>query len=136
MVNNNFGESMRRFIGFFVLALILSNFVACAQTIPPEDNITVKELKTQIKENPDLIILDVRTPKELDGPLGKIDGVINIPVNELEHRVNELDKYKDKEMAVICRTGHRSSIATKILLKNGFTKVENVEGGMTAYRAK
>jgi rhodanese-related sulfurtransferase len=136
MVNNNFGESMKRLIGFFVLALILSNFVACAQTIPPEDNITVKELKTQMKENPDLIILDVRTPKELVGPLGKIDGVINIPVQELENRVNELDKYKDKEIAVICRTGHRSSIATKILLKNGFTKVENVEGGMTAYRAK
>ncbi len=127
---------MNRLIGFFVLVLILSNFVACAQTVPPENNITVKELKNQIKENPNLIILDVRNPDELKGPLGKIDGVINIPVQDLGNRIAELDKYKDKEIAVICRTGHRSSIGTKILLKNGFKKVENVEGGMTAYREK
>jgi rhodanese-related sulfurtransferase len=127
---------MNRLIGFFVIALILSNFVACAQTVPPENNITVKELKTQIKENPNLIILDVRSPDELKGPLGKIDGVINIPVQDLGNRIGELDKYKNKEIAVICRTGHRSSIGTKILLKNGFKKVENVEGGMTAYREK
>ncbi len=127
---------MNRLIGFFVLVLILSNFVACAQTVPPENNITVKELKNQIKENPNLIILDVRNQDELKGPLGKIDGVINIPVQDLGNRIAELDKYKDKEIAVICRTGHRSSIGTKILLKNGFKKVENVEGGMTAYREK
>lgn len=127
---------MNRLIGFFVLVLILSNFVACAQTVPPENNITVKELKNQIKENPNLIILDVRNPDELKGPLGKIDGVINIPVQDLGNRIDELDKYKNKEIAVICRTGHRSSIGTKILLKNGFKKVENVEGGMTAYREK
>ena len=127
---------MKRLIGFFVAALILSNFTACAQTAPPENDISVKELKQQIKDNPDLVILDVRKPKELNGSLGKIDGVINIPVQELEKRIDELDKYRNKEIAVICRTGHRSGIATKILLKNGFTKVENVEGGMTAYRKK
>ncbi len=127
---------MKRLIGFFVVVLILLNFVACAQTSAPDNNITIKEFKQQIKENPDLVILDVRTPKELDGPLGKINGVINIPVQELEKRIGEIDKYKDKEIAVICRTGHRSGIATKILLKHGFTKVENVEGGMSAYREK
>ena len=130
------GEIMKRFAGFFILVLVLSNFLACAQTVAPVKNISVTELKQQIKDNPDLIVLDVRTPEELSGPLGKIDGVVNIPVQELEKRVGELDKYKDKEIAVICRTGHRSSIGTKILMKHGFTKVENVEGGMTAYRQK
>ncbi len=127
---------MKRLIGFFVLAIILSNFIACAQSVPPQNSITVQELKNQIKNDSDLVILDVRTPEELKGPLGHIDGIINIPVQQLAGRVNELDKYKDKEIAVICRTGHRSSMGTKILLNHGFTKVENVEGGMTAYRAK
>ena len=126
---------MKRLIGLFVLALILSNFVACAQSVPPQNSITVKELKNQVKNDSDLVILDVRTPEELKGPLGHIDGVVNIPVQQLESRVDELDKYKGREIAVICRTGHRSGIGTKILLKHGFTKVENVEGGMTAYRA-
>lgn len=127
---------MKRLIGFFVVALLLSNFVVSAQTAAPEHSISVKELKTQIKEDSALVILDVRNPEELKGPLGKIDGSINIPVQDLEKRIGELDKYKDKEIAVICRTGHRSGIATKLLLKNGFTKVENVKGGMTAYREK
>lgn len=127
---------MKRLIGFFFTIMIISNLLSFAQTVPPENNINVIELKKQMKENPDLIILDVRKPEELSGPLGKIDGVINIPVQELEKRVNELDKYKDKDIAVICRTGHRSVIATEILLKHGFTKTKNVEGGMTAYRAE
>jgi rhodanese-related sulfurtransferase len=125
---------MKRLIGFFIAALILSNFVAIAQTTVPETDITVKDLKLQIKENQHLVILDVRTPKELNGPLGKIKGVINIPVQDLEKRVDELDKYKNDEIAVICRTGHRSAIGTKILMDHGFKKVENVKGGMTAYR--
>ena len=127
---------MKRLIGFFVAVLILANFITYAQTAVPEHDITVKDLKMQIKENPHLVILDVRTSKELNGPLGKINGVINIPVQELEKRVDELDKYKNDEIAVICRTGHRSAIGTKILINHGFKKVENVEGGMTAYRDK
>jgi sulfur dioxygenase len=127
---------MKRLIGFFVLVLVLANFAVYAQTVAPVKNITVNDLKKQMKENPDLVILDVRTPEELKGPLGKIDGVINIPVQELGKRVDELDKYKGKEIAVICRTGHRSAKGTRILLDHGFTKVENVEGGMTAFRQK
>jgi rhodanese-related sulfurtransferase len=127
---------MRRLIGFFVVALVLSNFAVNAQTTIPVKNITVKQLKQQIKTDSSLVILDVRTPAELTGSLGEINGAINIPVQQLEKRVDELDKYKNREIAVICRTGHRSSIGTKILLSHGFTKVENVEGGMTAYRKK
>jgi len=43
-----------------------------------------------------------------------------------------LEKYKDRNIAVICRSGHRSKIATEILLKNGY-KAINVLGGMRAY---
>lgn len=126
---------MRRFFSSFVVFLVLLDFTAYAQTAADANNINVEELKMRIEENKNLVILDVRKPEELNGPLGKIDGVINIPVQELESRVGELDKYKDKEIAVICRTGHRSAIAARILLEHGFTNVENVEGGMTAFRS-
>ena len=61
-----------------------------------------------------------------------IKGVINLPVQVLEARINELDEYKDKNIAVICRSGNRSVHATKLLLQNGF-KAKNVIGGMKAY---
>jgi len=86
-----------------------------------------------MKENPKMIILDVRTPQELKGPLGHIKGIINIPVQVLNKRISELDKYKDKKITVICRSGHRSGIASEILFKKGFN-ITNVEGGMLAFR--
>jgi rhodanese-related sulfurtransferase len=75
-----------------------------------------------------------RTPAELESSLGKIDGVINIPLQELEGRMEELESYRDFQIAVICRVGIRSGKATEILIKNGF-KAKNVLGGMTEYRA-
>jgi len=94
--------------------------------------ITTQQLKEKMQSDSSLIILDVRTPEELVGPLGKIDKAINIPVQELNIRINELEKYKDKEIAVICRSGHRSAIATQILKKNGYRAI-NVKGGMNEY---
>ena len=98
-----------------------------------DSTMTVSDLKEKIKSDTTLIVLDVRTPEELVGPLGKLDNVINIPVQDLERRVHELDSYKDKHIAVICRTGHRSHFATLYLNQHGF-KAINVLGGMVEYR--
>ncbi len=95
---------------------------------------TTEELKVKQKTDSSLVILDVRSPAELQGELGHIDKVLNIPVQELEHRLGELDKYKSKEIYVVCRSGHRSMSASQILSQNGFTPV-NIKGGMIAYRS-
>lgn len=108
------------------------NFLGCAQQ-DKNSSMTVEELKQLKKSDSTLIILDVRTPGELIGSLGKLESVINIPINELQRRVNELEKYKDKEIAVICRSGNRSNTGTRILRENGY-KAKNVLGGMIEYR--
>ena len=113
--------------------LIVFFFNACAQK-DPETTMSVAELKEQLKTDSSLVVLDVRTPAELKSSLGKIDGVINIPLQELEERMEELETYRDNQMAVICRSGMRSGKATEILTKNGFN-VKNVLGGMIEYRA-
>jgi rhodanese-related sulfurtransferase len=102
----------------------------------PQDkdtSMSVNELKNAIQSDSTLLILDVRLPEELIGPLGKIDNVVNIPVQQLENRIGELEKYKDRNIAVICRSGHRSAYAQRILIDHGF-KAKNVEGGMVEYR--
>jgi len=109
-------------------------FVGCAQD-STNNSITVTQLGEEMKLNPELVILDVRNPYELEEYLGHIDGVINIPVQELEERINELNEYKDKEIAVICRSGVRSLTATNLLIEYGFS-AQNVEGGMIRYRAE
>jgi len=126
---------MRKFINqfnFFLLTLIISlTTISCAQQ-DKSNSITMQEFKEKLKNDKDLIVLDVRTEQELSGPLGKIDNVINIPVQDLERRISELKEYKDKEFAVICRSGNRSVLGTEIMLKNGFN-AKNVLGGMKAY---
>ena len=108
------------------------NFLGCAQQ-DKDSTMTVQDLKKLMKDDSTLVILDVRTPAELVGSLGKIDNVINIPIQELENRVGELSEYKDKEIAVICRSGNRSNTGTKILREHGY-KAKNVLGGMIEYR--
>ncbi len=115
------------------LFLVVFFFNACAQK-DPETTMSVAELKEQLQTDSSLILLDVRTPAELESSLGKIDGVINIPLQELEERMEELKTYRDNQRAVICRSGIRSGKATEILTKNGFN-AKNVLGGMIEYRA-
>ncbi len=79
------------------------------------------------------VFLDVRTPTERSGQ--QIKGSLHIPVNELSRRVTELNKYKDKEIIVYCRSGSRSLNAAATLKKNGFN-IANLKGGLIGWNAK
>lgn len=129
---------MRRYrIIIAMLTLVLLYGVGCAQEKEMDSSktrdITVEQLKDKMKTDTSLVVLDVRTPEELKGPLGKIDGAVNIPVDQLENRIAEVEKFKGKDVAVICRSGHRSKRAQGILDSHGI-KALNVLGGMTEYR--
>lgn len=121
--------------------LLLLIFITSAATVSCQNNnqseqndvnMSVAALKESMKSDSNLIILDVRTPQELVGEHGQIEGVINIPVQVLSQRINEMEEYKDKNIAVICRSGNRSVFATKIMRAKGYN-AKNVLGGMKAY---
>lgn len=117
---------------FMPLIAAVAWFSGCSAQ-DKDGNMSVAELKNAMKNDSSLVILDVRNPDELTGPLGHIDGVINIPVQDLEKRAGELEPYKDKNIAVICRTGRRSDAAQEMLNKKGF-RAKSVSGGMTEYK--
>ena len=75
-----------------------------------------------------VVILDVCEPIEREK--GYIDGSINIPLNDLRNRLDELPK--DKMIYVYCQQGLRSYIAYRILKQNGF-KVKSIDGGYRFY---
>jgi len=70
-------------------------------------------------------ILDVREPFEL--AVETIPGAVNIPLGQLRARLKELPR--DRDIHVICRSGQRAYMATRILLQNGF-RARDVSGGM------
>lgn len=73
-------------------------------------------------------LLDTRTEAEYNR--GHIDGYINIPVDDLRERINEIDK--TRPVYVICQSGLRSYIASRILTQNGFD-CYNFSGGYRFY---
>ena len=87
-----------------------------------------------------VVLLDVRTREEFNGTakdkFGKLKGAINIPVQELDKRMSELNKYKNKEIIVYCSHSHRSPMASYMLMQKGFTKVTNMEFGMSEWKNK
>ena len=95
-------------------------------------NITVADVQKKIKVKNNILLLDVRTVTEFDGPLSHIAGAVLLPIQELEQRVDELNEHKEKEIIVICRSGNRSQTGTRILISHGFNAV-NMLGGMKAW---
>lgn len=86
----------------------------------------------QLINNEDVVLLDVREPAETTA--GKITKAIQIPVGAVGQRVAELDKHKDKNVIVYCKTGARSGLACRELNKAGFEKVYSLSGGITAWQ--
>ncbi len=78
-------------------------------------------------------LLDVRTPEEV--AKGSIEGAthINIYDEDFKEQAAELDK--SKPVYVYCKSGGRSSRACKQLIGLGFSKVYNLDGGITAWKA-
>ena len=81
-----------------------------------------------LRERKDVILLDTRTPFEY--MRGHADGFIHIPLDDLRERLGELDK--TKKIYVMCQSGLRSYLATRILMQNGFDAY-NFAGGYRLY---
>jgi rhodanese-related sulfurtransferase len=84
-----------------------------------------------INENKDLLILDVRKFSEFKS--GKIPNSINIPLDELEFELEEIENFKDKPILVYCKSGMRSSVACTLLQEEGFSHLYNLRGGILDY---
>jgi len=119
----------RPLLAGIALVILASAYVYFLTPTQEYADVTVAEAKALIEERPDMAILDVRTPSEFDD--GHIEGAINIPVDDLTRRLDELSK--DDELLVYCRTGNRSARAVGILNDGGFTKIFHMDEGITGW---
>ncbi|HKR93945.1 MAG TPA: molybdopterin-synthase adenylyltransferase MoeB [Candidatus Angelobacter sp.] len=88
----------------------------------------VKELKRRRDAGENVLVLDVREPFEQQ--IAQIGGKL-IPLGELPQRTGELNP--EQEIVIHCKSGGRSQKAAEFLAKNGFTKLHNLAGGITAW---
>lgn len=90
------------------------------------------EAVTLINRN-NALVLDVRESSEFK--TGHITGAKHIPLAELNDRLNELVKYKNKAIIVNCQHGVRSAKACNLLRKAEFTEIYNLQGGIGAWES-
>jgi rhodanese-related sulfurtransferase len=96
-----------------------------------------EEVCDYISKHPEVVVLDVRTKEEYEGTTdeyGTLKDALNIPVQDLEKRMLELNKMKDKEIIVYCSHSRRSPRASYLLTQRGFKNVTNMEGGMSTMK--
>jgi len=104
----------------------VTHLIDCEGFCNPMD-ITAQELS----EHPgDFTLLDVREPHEWNA--GHLDGAIHIPMQQVPARIDEVPR--DKEVVVICRSGARSARVQQFLQSQGYTRVKNLTGGMSAWK--
>lgn len=94
-------------------------------------HLDTRGLDLLLQSDPNLLLIDVREPDELTGPLGKIPQARNVPMSELEKNPEQFPR--NKTLALICRSGHRTLKAAEVLAEHGYV-VYSVDGGMQSWR--
>ena len=79
-------------------------------------------------------ILDVRTPGEFE--TAHIAGAYNVPLDLLREHRDEIVKYLDEDVVLVCRSGQRAAQAEETLRNAGLANVHILDGGITAWEAK
>lgn len=131
---------------FFLLLLFVS---VAANSQFRNDNVTYKtvfpeDLCKTLQANPGYTILDVRSDGEFNDTMssspglniGHIKNALHIDIRQLPARWKELNQYKDKPLFIYCSHSQRSRRASRFLADSGFTKIFNINGGLTNFYAQ
>jgi rhodanese-related sulfurtransferase len=121
-----------------ILALVAFALLGGMGTVlaaDPAPTISQAELLARLeKKEPDLVVLDVRTPAEFAA--GHVPGARNVSHDQLAAKLSELSSLKDKQVVVYCRSGRRTELAEQTLRDAGFTRLLRLQGDYLAWEAE
>lgn len=114
----------------WVLVVVIG-IIFGAQQLQAAQGVDVTQAQSMNKQG--ALLLDVREAgeyAEVHAPNATL-----IPLEGLGARLSEIAAYKDKPIAVVCRSGRRSAKAVQLLQEAGYSQVSNVSGGMIAWES-
>ncbi|MFO7445688.1 MAG: rhodanese-like domain-containing protein [Ignavibacteriaceae bacterium] len=111
--------------GLIILLRVKNKFAARSL-----NNYSADEVKQMIKENKNIILLDVRTERERKA--GSIKGSAHVPLHEISLKTDQLKKYQSREIICYCQSGNRSVSAAVKLKKLGYNSA-NMVGGISGW---
>ena len=124
------GNHWDLFLALLIILLMLSG-TSLLSTIRGIKQIGPTEA-TQLINHEGGIVIDVREDKEFTQ--GHIINSVHMPMGNVQQRIAEIEKYKQKPIIVSCRSGARSSTVCGWLRKHNFENVSNLKGGVMAWQ--
>ncbi|MBR4904088.1 MAG: rhodanese-like domain-containing protein [Selenomonadaceae bacterium] len=115
---------MKRFLYATLMILFVTICAGCGEN--DYKHLTHDEAQKMIEENPDVILLDVRTREEFEKR--HIVNALNIPLNDLREGNFSALPDKDALIMIYCWTGRRAQDAAEILIENDYTNVYEIGG--------
>ena len=125
VTSNIFPISIAFFSGLMLLWSMFGNRFRGVKEVNPAEAL-------QLINHKNAFVLDVREANEYSG--GHVLNSTLIPLGTLKARLDELEKYRDRPMVVVCRSGSRSGTACAILAKHGYAQAYNLAGGVLAWQ--
>jgi rhodanese-related sulfurtransferase len=111
--------------GIMLIWPMLSRGAGAAGNLTPTDAVLLIN-----REN--ALVVDVRD--EAEYAAGHITDARNLPLAQLDDRIGEIRKFKDKPILLNCQAGTRSGKARDVLQKHGFSRIYNLQGGLNAWQ--
>ncbi len=104
-----------------------------ARKVDPYRKLSPSVAYELIRDNPEMLVIDLRTPQEFNGETGHLRRARNIPVDRLPYRLLEISTYRDETFIVYCRADPCGAEGVVDLRSSGFENVILMEGGIEAW---
>ena len=118
-------------VALFVVSGAMLAWPAIAKTTGGTREIGTLEA-TRLMNTGNALVLDIRDTGEFSG--GRIPKSKNIPLAEIDKRLDEISRFKDKPVIATCRSNNRAGSASRLLKKHGFADVYQLAGGFGAWQ--
>jgi rhodanese-related sulfurtransferase len=129
-------QRLLEFIGhhpYLIAAAVLAAIVVVAYELRARVQAFAALSATQAVRlmNQGALVIDLRSKESFDA--GHIVDARNVPAAEIESQAESLKKWREKNVITYCDTGSNGAGAARALVKLGFTKVFNLQGGLNAW---
>lgn len=111
--------------------LLLCALLSAAACAAPPKEVAAQELLQRQSVGEKILVIDARSPEEFAA--GHVPGAINLPHDRITGSEPVLKDWKQKPVVIYCRSGRRAALASEVLEKQGFTKLEHLSGDMEGW---
>jgi len=129
-------KPLRRAVPLLILVLVPLLLGGCAlvrrraANRPPFKKLSAPIAYEMMRDNPEMLIIDLRSPQEYNGETGHVRRARNIPVERLPYRLLEISAFRDDTVLLYCRKDDCGEKGIAVLLASGFESAVLMDGGI------